>query len=205
MKSNDTLHKKLPFPNFFIIFCLLHQCVSYWKDFTIWFMYLILFRSTVSAFIKVHFYLPSEEAMYSAEYGNYFPSCYTPNSEEDMDFGSQTSPPKVRSSPQQRKKTLKRPCSSSTDDVVMTKPTAYSGVDSSQPSPDSAQQPTSSTPFLPPCRVCGEKASGFHYGVNTCEACKVRLLYFFVIQIIMYWYLINKNFRGVSRMLCHIT
>ncbi len=32
-----------------------------------------------------------------------------------------------------------------------------------------------SDPFLPPCRVCGEKASGFHYGVNTCEACKVRV------------------------------
>ena len=27
--------------------------------------------------------------------------------------------------------------------------------------------------FLPPCRVCGDKASGFHYGANTCEACKV--------------------------------
>ncbi|KAK7487981.1 hypothetical protein BaRGS_00020726 [Batillaria attramentaria] len=25
---------------------------------------------------------------------------------------------------------------------------------------------------LPPCRVCGAAASGFHYGVNTCEACK---------------------------------
>lgn len=34
---------------------------------------------------------------------------------------------------------------------------------------------------LPPCRICGEKASGFHYGVNTCEACKVYIpciLYF---------------------------
>ncbi|KAK3103104.1 hypothetical protein FSP39_016452 [Pinctada imbricata] len=30
----------------------------------------------------------------------------------------------------------------------------------------------STVPLLPPCRVCGEKASGFHYGVNTCEACK---------------------------------
>lgn len=27
-------------------------------------------------------------------------------------------------------------------------------------------------PMLPPCRICSEKASGFHYGVNTCEACK---------------------------------
>lgn len=28
---------------------------------------------------------------------------------------------------------------------------------------------------LPPCRVCGEKASGLHYGVYTCEACKVNM------------------------------
>ncbi|XP_067655461.1 nuclear receptor subfamily 1 group D member 1-like [Haliotis asinina] len=32
--------------------------------------------------------------------------------------------------------------------------------------------PTAVANSLPPCRVCGEKASGFHYGVNTCEACK---------------------------------
>lgn len=30
--------------------------------------------------------------------------------------------------------------------------------------------------LLPPCRVCGEKASGLHYGANTCEPCKVRYL-----------------------------
>ena len=30
--------------------------------------------------------------------------------------------------------------------------------------------------LLPPCRICGEKASGLHYGVNTCEACKVGKL-----------------------------
>ena len=28
---------------------------------------------------------------------------------------------------------------------------------------------------LPACRVCGRKGSGLHYGVNTCEACKVNL------------------------------
>ncbi|XP_060590429.1 vitamin D3 receptor-like isoform X2 [Ruditapes philippinarum] len=27
-------------------------------------------------------------------------------------------------------------------------------------------------PILPPCVICNEKASGFHYGANTCEACK---------------------------------
>ncbi|KAH9490615.1 hypothetical protein Btru_033822 [Bulinus truncatus] len=25
---------------------------------------------------------------------------------------------------------------------------------------------------LPPCRICGDESSGFHYGANTCEACK---------------------------------
>ena len=30
---------------------------------------------------------------------------------------------------------------------------------------------------LPPCRICGDKASGFHYGANTCEACKVGLVF----------------------------
>ena len=25
-----------------------------------------------------------------------------------------------------------------------------------------------------PCAVCGRKSSGFHYGADTCGACKVR-------------------------------
>ena len=28
-------------------------------------------------------------------------------------------------------------------------------------------------PTVPPCRVCGGKGDGFHYGVNTCRSCKV--------------------------------
>lgn len=31
------------------------------------------------------------------------------------------------------------------------------------------------TSLLPPCRVCQEPGAGFHYGVNTCEACKVSV------------------------------
>ena len=32
--------------------------------------------------------------------------------------------------------------------------------------------------LLPPCRICLDKASGFHYGLNTCEACKVSIMTF---------------------------
>ena len=30
-------------------------------------------------------------------------------------------------------------------------------------------------PSNPPCMVCHGKGSGLHYGVNTCQACKVNI------------------------------
>jgi len=33
-----------------------------------------------------------------------------------------------------------------------------------------------------PCLVCGDEASGFHYGVNSCEGCKVNFFFSFFIS-----------------------
>lgn len=41
-----------------------------------------------------------------------------------------------------------------------------------EPIPRKSSPRSQMTAFLPPCRICGDKASGFHYGANTCEACK---------------------------------
>lgn len=40
-----------------------------------------------------------------------------------------------------------------------------------------AADSNSSTPTksFVPCKVCGDKASGYHYGVTSCEGCKVLL------------------------------
>jgi len=60
-------------------------------------------------------------------------------------------------------------CSSQSCDIFVNR------QNSTTTSTTSSSSTSKTLQYLPPCRICGEKASGFHYGVNTCEACKVIL------------------------------
>jgi len=56
----------------------------------------------------------------------------------------------------------------------------------------------SSKSFVP-CKVCGDKASGYHYGVTSCEGCKVSLCRSCSIYIFNGFFPGRDSFVAVSR------
>lgn len=47
-------------------------------------------------------------------------------------------------------------------------------------------------PISVECRVCSDKASGFHYGVHACEGCKVIIVFCVYNYIILHYYYYYK-------------
>ena len=64
-----------------------------------------------------------------------------------------------------------------TEIEVITSPKRKRGTGNKRTPTTGAKRTTASSQYttvpLPPCKVCGGVATGFHFGVITCEACKV--------------------------------
>ena len=68
-------------------------------------------------------------------------------------------------------------------DIQTTTSTSSSSSSSQHGYTQADSNSTTPSKSFVPCKVCGDKASGYHYGVTSCEGCKVSFNW----EMICYW------------------